>query len=122
MPKKKEENNFFVGIEDPVEVRRNVLEASKKLVESLQRFEQFKEDRKRKEEYVENLKRIMADIGKLNTKLKNILPKTNIRIPQGLLKEMEAKPVIVEKAEKTDLGELDKELKDIEEKLNHLEN
>jgi len=122
MPKKKEENNFFVGIKDPVEVRRSVLEASKKLIETLQRFEQFKENRKKKIEYIESLKKVIADIGKLNTKLKNILPKTNLRIPSELLKEKDVGPVIVEKAEKTGLGELDKELKDIEEKLNHLEN
>ena len=46
---KKEAEIFFVGVSDPVEVRRNLLEASRAMVQSLQRYENFKELKNEKE-------------------------------------------------------------------------
>ena len=51
MPKEKEEDQvFFVGIKDPIEIRRSILESSKEMLQYLQRAERFKEVRKEKEE------------------------------------------------------------------------
>jgi acetamidase/formamidase len=83
--KAREEDNFFVGIESPVELRRQLLEASKRMIEVLKRYETFKEKRARKLAYVEKLKKSISEIAKLNAKLKNIMPKTNLRVPRKIL-------------------------------------
>lgn len=121
MPKKKEEDDFFVGIEDPVELRRTVLEASKTTVETLQRYEKFKENKTKKIRHIESLKKTMTEIQKLNNKLKNILPKTKLRIPSELLERTKKEELVSEPEEKTDFEELSKELNDIEQKLSELE-
>ena len=77
--KGKEEDVFFVGIDDPVELRRTILESSKDLLQYLQRFEKFKQVRLEKQEELITLKGVTADLKKLMGKLKNTLPKTHIR-------------------------------------------
>ena len=115
MPKKKEES-FFVGIEDSAEVRREVLEASRRVVEIMQRYERFKTTRKKKMDEIEKLKNVLFDIDKLNTKLKSVLPKTSIRIPHRIEKK-----VIMPVEEGKHLESLDNDLREIEDKLSALE-
>jgi len=78
-PKKKKEEVFFVGIKDPIELRRSLLESSKEMVQYLQRNERFKEIRKEKAEEILKLKALIEDMQKLMRKVKSELPKTNIR-------------------------------------------
>src|SRR3989338_1409081 len=80
-----EDENYFVGIDNPIELRREVLEASKKLVETLKKFEAFREKRDRKLKLIEKMRSILADIGKLNSKLRSIMPKANARQPRQML-------------------------------------
>ena len=61
---KKEENLFYVGVENPVELRRVVLESSKMTVEAMRRFESFKEIRDQKQAHVEQLKKDLQEIGR----------------------------------------------------------
>jgi hypothetical protein len=76
---KKEEELFFVGISDPIELRRSVLESSKDLLHYLSRFEKFKNVRNEKAEYVAQLNDVTAEIKKLVNKLRTALPQTKLR-------------------------------------------
>jgi len=71
--------NYFVGIYDPVDVRRNLLESSKEAVESLQSFTKLEDIRKKKIRHVREMKIIMEELDLLVGKLREKLPKSHLR-------------------------------------------
>lgn len=109
MAEEKEETKFYVGVKDPIEIRRSILESSKEMLQYLQRAEKFKEVRKEKTEQIEKLKATMSDINNLARKLKNLLPKTGIRAtapkkeekPKKAAKKIEKKKAAKKEAKKT---------------------
>jgi hypothetical protein len=133
----KKEEVFFVGIKDPIGLRRSVLEASKDVVQSLQRFEKFTVARRKKRESVEQLKETVKETVRLIAKLRKNLPKGGLRMapvhkPKPVPKPKPVKhkkahkaavPSIKKQLKPKDLGELEKlesELGDIESKLGSL--
>jgi len=131
MPKTKEEEQvFYVGVKDPVELRRTILESSKELVEYLQRAERFKKLRQEKADQIEKLKTIMAKITSLTRKLKTLLPKTKLRAQLHKHEKKVMKKAAAEKRAKskqevpkevkrpaTELEKLESELNEIESRL-----
>ncbi len=130
--KESEENLFYVGIKEHVELRRNVLESSKAMIQTLQRMEMLKEIKMRKHEKISALKEIIREINKLNSRLRLELPRTKM-MEEPLKKEkIERKEAKIEypkdisevkeikKAEKNEIEKLDEELSMIEEKLGKL--
>lgn len=132
---KKSEDMLFVGVRDPEGVRRNILESLKGVVESLQRFEKFKETRKDKIDHVNKLGKIIKEVGKLVLDLKNALPEAKIRAVKTSKQEPKEKnrekkkTVIGQKAKQaeetktkplTELQKLESELNEIESKLSSL--
>ena len=77
--KKESKELFFVEVREPKEVKRNILESLKGIVENLQRFEKFKETRKAKIEAINKLGASIKEINKLLPSLKNLLPEAKIR-------------------------------------------
>ena len=135
MSKEKEEDSvFYVGIKDPIEIRRSILESSKEMLHYLQRAEKFKHVRKEKAVQIAKLKEDMKEITKLTRKLKSLLPKSGLRAakpkpkpkPQKKAKKKaeakkEAPPVEVEKPKETsELEKLETELGEIEGRLTKL--
>ena len=55
MVKMKEQNNelFFVEVKEPNEVRRNILEILKEILEMLHKFEKFKHIKQKKLEHIQ---------------------------------------------------------------------
>ena len=74
-----EKDLFFAELRNPNEIRRNVLEARKEIIESLQRYENIKFLRDQKHEKIKELRKSVKDIAKTISSLKVILPKTKIR-------------------------------------------
>ncbi|MBS3126253.1 hypothetical protein J4453_02310 [Candidatus Woesearchaeota archaeon] len=136
MAEPKEDSVFFVGLKYPVELRRTILEMLKDVVDDLHKFEKFKESREAKVRETENLKTAMKEIDKLMAKLKNALPKTNIRVrlhdhERLARKREEEKKRALDKGKKkeareetrkesTQLERLESELDAIESKLKDL--
>src|SRR3989338_5757137 len=109
-----EENLFFVGIQEPVETRKDLLTCSKQILDTLRKYEKFKLVRQRKMETVKELQRVFDEIIVLNKKLRSTLPK----IP---IKETPIEtPKTVIKTEKTrsKLDLLEEELAKVEQRLN----
>lgn len=81
MVKMKEQDNglFFVQVKEPSEIRRNILETLKGIVEALQRFEKFKHMRHKKIEQIQKLRGLLKDANKMLGTLKLKLPQTNLR-------------------------------------------
>ena len=72
MTKKQEEKEevYYVGVKDPIEIRRSLLESSREIVQYLQRSERFKGTRSEKAEELAKLKETMREINSLMRKLK----------------------------------------------------
>lgn len=126
-----DEDVFFVGVKDPVEMRRHVLEIAKGSIQTLQLFEKFRGIRDEKIKYISHLKSDLREISRLISKLKNSLPKAKLRIKthgseisaggaeakkKGTKKSKEMSGA-AEKPVKSDLEKLEDELSAIESKL-----
>ncbi len=72
-------DDFFVGIYEPLDVRRNLLESSKDVVKSLQAYDKLTEIRKSKLRYYEQMRGIMDELNFLVSKLKTKLPESHLR-------------------------------------------
>ena len=77
---KEEKSMFFVELREPNEVRRNILESLKEIVENLQRFEKFKDMRADKLAHIEKLSKIVKDINKMVSTLRGTIPQAKIRM------------------------------------------
>lgn len=118
-------SEFHIGIGNSTELRRSVLESLKLTVKSLQRYEQFIQFRKEREEEVLKFRTLLKEIGSLSIKLSSEMPKTQVappRISRGLPRGRGRKEEIsLEGAERlTKLSKLDqlaKQLSNIEEEL-----
>ncbi len=127
---------LYMGISNPVDVRRSILECARDMVHFLQMFEKFRVIREEKKEAAAILKKQIKELNTLVNKFKAALPKTNIRT--GIKKpktEFEA-PIekheekAAEKAQESnseipeinmdDIEALEAELHEIEDKLNFL--
>ena len=125
----KEQDNeiFFVQVKEPVEVRKDILESLKEILELLHRFEKFKQERHKKLERIQHLRKLVRDSNKLIGNLKLKLPQINLK---GIAARDSPKPV--KKAQKkkgekevqkerpknkTELEKLEGELSAIESKL-----
>ena len=135
--KKESKEVFFVGIKDPIETRRGLLESSRDIVQSLQRFENFKVLRAEKEQRTRELVTVIRSTQRLVSRLKKSLPETKLRVKvmkekqeqskAKVKKGKKAKPQKEKKPEikisRKELGEIDRleqELNNIEQKLHNL--
>lgn len=113
---------YYIGIKDPVELRRNLLETSKHLIQFLKRQEEIKELRTGKAQLIIQLKEETEDITKLMMKLRRSLPKTKIRAAALDEKKEPAEKTATVKSGKdaTELDKLESELVEIENRLGTL--
>ena len=124
-----EEELFFVGIRDPIEIRKELLTSSKNLIDSLRRYEAYKDVKEEKLRHIMELKHVFDELMVLNKKLRNHLPRTPLKAPP-ILKEMQMmrqeKPMPTAKGKPMKIGKskidvLEDELAKIEERLGSLE-
>ena len=127
----KEPELFFVRVRDPVEVRRNILETLREIVEVLHRFEKFKQLRHEKIEKISHLRVLLRQSNRMLGDLRGKLPQTNLRATvqretahKAHHRKKKKGKVIEEKApqkkELTQVEKLEAELSAIENKLKSL--
>lgn len=115
-------DDLFVGIPEPLDVRRNLLESSKEVIKCLQTYEKLSAIREQKLKYIKEMKRVSAELDMLITKLKQKIPQHGIR---KLEKKEHKEQVINELVEpkktlKRDLKKLEEQLQEIEKQLQEL--
>lgn len=109
---------LFVGIYEPIDVRRNLLEASREVVSSLQSYEKLERIRSNKLRNFEDMKRIMQELDLLVTKLKTKLPKSRLRKALGEVKTQTPRKRIVPK--NADMQKLESEIRNIEREFSKI--
>jgi len=115
-----DEEILFVGIKDPSEVRKAILESSRGIIVSLERYEKFKSTRTKRIAEITRLKGTLKEINKLILRLKSELPKIKLPEPKKkvkLVKKPKAEPRLAPKKEFTELEKLESELDEINKKL-----
>jgi uncharacterized protein YfkK (UPF0435 family) len=117
-PEKKE--IFYVGLKDPTEVRRNLLEASRDIVVFLKTYENFKRVRVQKIQEIEKLKLSIQEVTRILNKLRRELPKTRLREkPEEVIKKGGKRKIMVPRkaTAENEIERLESELSAIESKL-----
>jgi hypothetical protein len=80
---------FYVNISDAHHLRRDILEASKTLIEVLQRHEKFKRFRAEKIKAMEELIILFREINEFTAQMKVALPKIRLPAPKKQPKKSE---------------------------------
>jgi len=118
MAKKEQQDEYFVGLTSPDDVKRGVLESSKELLGSMKGVENLKDIREEKKEEIANLKKIVKSSSLLMSKIKNRLPKVHPLIKKT---EKEEEPAVSRPVRMvSEVDRLQSELDEIEKKLNSL--
>ena len=113
---------LFVGIRDPVELRRDLLESSKSIIDSLKRYESYTSVKEEKLGYILQLKRVFDELIVLNKKLRSKLPKMPVKpAPVLLSRELEEVKRLPRKEHKSKIDVLEEELSKVESRLAGLE-
>ncbi|NOZ81396.1 MAG: hypothetical protein GXP63_07030 [DPANN group archaeon] len=128
---KQENEDFYVGLRDPVTLRKSMLQSVRGMVEILQRLELLKGTRKKKLDAIAHLRQLVKEISNATIQLKNMLPKPSkamthelkdfLRIEKKVASVDKQLPPAAAKHEKpASLNKWESELKDIEAELEKL--
>jgi hypothetical protein len=126
---KQEQNILFVEIREPQGTRRDILMATKDVLDALKRYEEYKSVQADKSQAIGQLRRVIDELQSLNRKLRSKMPKLPVKLPTELTfspREREGKiftgPEPSSAARpKSKLDVLQEELAKIEERLSGLE-
>jgi hypothetical protein len=127
----KNSQDYYVSVEEPVIIRRVLLESSRSIIHVLQDYEKLKTLRDEKFELMQKFDKLIKEINSLMLKIKSDLPsvphqrgkKKSKKIPVKKIEKIEFKPVKIEKMvphQKSALESLEQELKSIEDQLSRL--
>ena len=115
------EKTFYVGIQYPNEIRKDILSGSKDIIGVLKNYDRINLIRKDKIEKIIELKKILSELKRLSNILKEKLPSEKVRIEPTVVKK-KVKKVVVKKSSPKDkqISKLESELNEIEERLNNM--
>lgn len=125
--KKAEPKLLFVEVKEPSGTRRDVLMATKDVLDALKRYEQYRDIQVEKHNTVVAFNREMGHVLSLNRKLRGFMPKAPVKMPSDVdsVREEEEKEVLTGLAPlarpKSKLDDLQEELEKIESRLAALE-
>lgn len=83
-----DENLFFMRIDEPVEVRKQILESARISLYSLQRYERFKAIRAQKAEHVAKLRAKIKELTQVFVELRGVLPDAAPALPPKELRKV----------------------------------
>ena len=69
-----DEDIFFMRVDEPAEVRKQLLESARMSIQTLQRYERFKAMRQQKNESITKLRAAIKDLNQLFVKLRAAMP------------------------------------------------
>lgn len=104
------EEIFFINVPEPKDVRKNLLEASQQILEGMKSYEKYKKLKAEKLRKIEQLKTTTIQIRELAGKLRACLPTV-----KGIPEKAKASPLA--HVTEIELGQLNAEIKKLEEEL-----
>lgn len=125
MEENKSEKPVYVGIEKPIEVRKEVLETSKSLLKNLQDYEDFKTLRKERIKIQKVFEENIEELKKLISETKKALPQVEINKTENKNTSKNSKKSTTKQKTKKEKPKevkmLEEELKGIEDELQNLQ-
>ncbi len=120
------DENYFVLIRNPLELRRQVLESSKKTINCLQSYQRLILIRHKKQSEIAKLNDLLKELEYLNKKIKGYIPEyKGATIARSAKPEKQSlAPAAIpdrQKKEKTELERLEDSLASIEAQLKNLD-
>lgn len=125
--KKSENEPLFIGVPDPVNLRKGLLETSKVHLTILKKIEEIKLIRSQKDEAMNAVNLLLKEIKTLMIKLKKSLPSSNV-LKSAVIKKNSpaketaetAKEVKIKIEARSELEQLESEIAQIESKLSSM--
>jgi predicted nuclease with TOPRIM domain len=120
---KEEDRSFYVRLEEPVHLRKEVLLARKQALQILHKNERLKLIRKEKALFIEELRKKLRDVYYFNNKLRSLLPVANTKAIKRIEPEKkkiardEPEPEDAVERELSHIEKIEQELRDIEGRL-----
>lgn len=109
---------LYVGVPEPTDLRKELLNSSKDIITSLRKYEKFHGIKQEKVKNIIEIIKILKELDSLNRRLKMAMPKSAVQ-PRIKRPEIPVSKKII--SEKTRLAELEDELANVEEKLGKIE-
>jgi len=100
---------FFIQVQDPKNIRKNLLDSSQQIVEAMKSYENYKSVKVRKLQEIDKLKKTTASIKELAGKVRSYLPTIRGK-PDTKKKE-------ISHVAEIELEQLEKEIRKLEEDL-----
>lgn len=116
--KKREEENFYIAIQNPEDLRRELLGSVKMTIKLLQKCEHINEQREKKLKLMQEFHDSFTAINMLIKKLKQTVPKARAKSAPSKILNSSKEGVI--KENKHEISRLQRDLDDIENKLEGL--
>ncbi|HLC66331.1 MAG TPA: hypothetical protein VJK52_01690 [Candidatus Nanoarchaeia archaeon] len=113
-----DENLFFMRVDEPVEVRKQILESARISLYSLQRYERFKTVRAQKSAHMMKLRGKIKELNQVFVQLRGMLPDA-APVAEKEVRAEKRKELPVTNTDKA-VEKLHHQLKAIEHKLNSL--
>jgi len=118
MEKENQKEVFYVGLNNPKEIRKSVLESTRDIIQVIKTQDSLKQIRTKKYVLIEELKNQMVQIDNLMNRLKRALPSS--REKEQTSPSISNKRRIEAPRKIKDIDKLEAELADIEAKLGEL--
>ena len=118
-----DKEGFYIRVQRPIEIRRQVLLSSKGIIEGLKGYEKLKAIREERFKKIEEFKDVMKEIQAIVNRIKNLLPHHDLPSKSTVaLKRQESINHAIKRTESRNdvLLKLEKELAEIESRLNSI--
>ena len=114
-----EEETYYVNVREPADTRKKILETSRQVVMALQKYENFKLKKLKKQDMIEKLRKNFREINELILRLRKEMPQVKAR-KKASAEEEQPRAAIRASRGKYGIDDLEKELNAIENKLQGL--
>lgn len=116
-----DKSNFYVGLKNDTDIRRNILESSKGIVNCLQNFHKFENIRQKKLAEILKLRSLIREIQSLSLQFKKGMPSlTEEPVPRPKVAKVRQTRVVEQQQASDDMEKLESDLSKIEAKLRSL--
>lgn len=113
-------NTFYVGFENPIQFRREILLCTKDMLTALKTYEKYKRIREEKRAKINEFRILFKEINTLNNKLKKTFPKKKIQAAMKSIQKPKKVETVSKEKKKSRLSVIQEQLDVIESQIKGL--